>query len=617
VADLAREARSTPFANKVAPFALESRIGNRWVNPLTNRKMNLFGSNGTSMINRNHSQNLAVRRHTGCFHDPFLLPVLVAVVTVLVACPSQAQFTYTTNNGTITITGYGGTNDVVVIPSTIDGLPVTTIGTTAFLYALINTVSIPNSVTNIEDYAFSQWGYASLTAIAVDSANQNYSSIGGALFDKSQKTIIQYPEAKSGTSYTLPDTVTSIGNHAFFGCVSLTNVTIPNSVTSIGDSAFDSCTRLTSITIPDSVTNIGGAAFCTCRGLTNVTIPNSVTSIGDSAFDRCTTLTSVTIPSSVTSIGGGAFGECTSLAAINVETNNPAYTSVDGVLFNQSLTTLIQYPGGKVGSYSIPNNVTSIGGGGFWDCGLISVTIPNSVTSIGHSAFGDCASLANITIGNGVTSIGDGAFVQCYSLTNVTIPNGVTSIGAEAFFDCYGLTSVTVPNSVTSIEEGAFAHTSLTSVMIPNSVTNIGDGAFDYCESLTSVYFQGSAPSLGAFVFGMFPWSIVWPLDNATAYYLPGTTGWSTNYGGIPTGLWTLPYPLLLNNSPGFGVQANGFGFTVSWATNLNVVVEAAIDLDHPVWSSVATNTLNDGTVYFSDPQWTKYPSRFYRVRSQ
>jgi hypothetical protein len=166
---------------------------------------------------------------------------------------------------------------------------------------------------------------------------------------------------------------------------------------------------------------------------------------------------------------------------------------------------------------------------------------------------------------------------------------------------------------VTKIRDYAFSFcSSLSSVTIPDSVTGIGDYAFVECYRLNSVYFQGNAPSLGAFVFGDNSYLFI---DGATAYYLPGTAGWALTFGGVPTALWTLPYPLILNGSP--RVRSNRFGFTVSWATNLSVVVEAAIDLGNPIWSQVATNTLKGGTFYFTDPQWTKYPSRFYRVRSQ
>ena len=238
--------------------------------------------------------------------------------------------------------------------------------------------------------------------------------------------------------------VTSIGESAFESCISLTSVTIPNSVTSIGENAFLGCSGLTSIDIPNSVTSIGRWAFYYCDGLTSVTIPNSVTSIGEGAFESCISLTSVTIPNSVTSIGYRTFYHCRSLTSINVASDNSNYCSVDGVLFNKDKTTLIQYPGGKQGSYTIPNSVTSIGDGAFDDCdGLTSVTIPNSFTCIGEDAFSYCDGLTSVTIPNSVTSIGEDAFGWCSGLTSVTIGNSVTSIGDGAFSECYGLTSVT------------------------------------------------------------------------------------------------------------------------------------------------------------------------------
>ena len=236
-----------------------------------------------------------------------------------------------------------------------------------------------------------------------------------------------------------------------------------------------------------SVTSIGRSAFEECSSLTSITIGNSVTSIEWYAFYGCSSLTSITIPNSVTSIGGGAFYGCLSLTSIDVETNNQNYASIDGVLYNKEITTLICYPGGKT-SITILNSVTSIGYYAFATCSLTSITIPNSVTSIGGGAFSGCSSLTSITIPNSVTSIGEYTFFGCSSLTSITIPNSVTSIGESAFSGCSSLTSITIPNSVTLIGESAFSGcSSLTSITIPNSVTLIGERAFYGCSALTSV----------------------------------------------------------------------------------------------------------------------------------
>jgi BspA type Leucine rich repeat region (6 copies) len=210
-------------------------------------------------------------------------------------------------------------------------------------------------------------------------------------------------------------------------------------ITSIGNYAF-SQSSLTSVTIPNSITNIGLAAFGYCYILTTVTIPNSVISIGDGAFLECSSLASVAIPNNVTSIGYQAFVLCTRLTNITVDVSNPAYSSLNSVLFDKAQATLIQFPAGLGGGYIISNSVTSIGDEAFaYSDNLTSVTIPNSVISIGGSAFDHCTSLTNVTIGNSVISIGDSAFGECASLTSVTIPASVTNIGPNAFYYCTSL----------------------------------------------------------------------------------------------------------------------------------------------------------------------------------
>ena len=405
--------------------------------------------------------------------------------------------------------------------------------------------------------------------------------------------------------------VTSILNSAFYDCNSLTSVTIPNSVTILGAQAFRGCSSLTSVTIPNSATNIGERAFEGCTSLTSVSIPNSVTSIGEYVFRECNNLTAInvnadnpnyssldgvlfnkdktilvsypgglqgeyTIPNSVI-IGDEALSYCSGMTSINVSTDNPNYSSLDGVLFNKDKTTLIQYPGGKQGEYTIPSSVTQIGSAAFGGCigltsvtipnsvtsleyrvfygcsGLTSIEIPNSVTSIGNSAFNECANLTSVTIPNSVTSIGQWAFERCISLTTIEIPNSVTNIGSRAFHNCITLTSINVntdnsnycsldgvlfnkakttlvaypgglqgeyiiPNSVTRIEMDAFHDCiGLTFVTIPNSVTYIGGSAFSGCSNLNYIICKAiTPPTLGSIVFT--------DVDKSIPLYVPATS---------------------------------------------------------------------------------------------
>ncbi len=324
--------------------------------------------------------------------------------------------------------------------------------------------------------------------------------------------------------YMIKEGTLTIADSAFKDCSSLKSIIIPNSVTSIGASAFYGC-DITKITIPNNVTSIGNSAFEGCSSLTSVTIGNSVTNIGNSAFMWCSSLTSVTIGNGVTSIGEDAFSGCSNLTCITVSENNSNYASQDGILYNKDKTEFLLIPKAISGAITIPDGVTNIGNSAFNGCSkLTSVTIPDSVTSIGKYAFSGCSKLTSIyytgdiaswcgisglnnlmsssrtlningnelsgelVIPDGVTSIGNCAFYGCNKITSVTIPNSVTSIGYSAFEDCSKITSVTIPDSVTSIGDSAFKYCkSLTSISIPNSVTSIGDSAFENCSSLASI----------------------------------------------------------------------------------------------------------------------------------
>jgi hypothetical protein len=491
---------------------------------------------------------------------------------------------------------------------------VTTIQGLAFYGTALTSVTIPNSVTNLQYGAFALC--TSLTNITVAAANPAYSSLNGVLFNKAQTTLFQFPGGRGGgyvipngvtgfgsafsacpnlTSVTIPNTVFSIEPRAFYACYSLTSVTMGSSVTWIRDEAFAGCTNLTSAAIPNSVTIIGGDAFNGCHSLTNVTIPNSVASIGTWAFSSCISLTNVTIGNGVTNIGDHAFYYCTSLLNITVDAANSVYSSVNGVLFNKAQTTLIQFPGGRGGTYVIPSSSVGIGQYAFHACSLTSVTIPASVTGIGAYPFYGCASLTNITVdaANSVCSSVNGVLFDKAQTTliqfppglggNYLIPGSVTSIGFLAFYGCASLTSITIPDSVTYLDHSAFY----------------------YCRSLTNLTFLGNAPALNGTVFyGL--------AVGARGYYYYGASGWGPTLGGLPTVMLGAPAAQIGTGST--GVNPGGYGFTISGVINQTIVVEASTNLVN--WQPIWTNTLSDAVTNFVDPQGLNYPRRFYRLKS-
>ncbi len=357
----------------------------------------------------------------------------------------------------------------------------------------LTSVVVSDDVTSIGEDAFNRC--SSLTSITVSTGNTAYQSIDGNLYSKDGKTLIQYAIGKTATTFTIPDSVDSIGESAFYGCSGLASIVIPDSVTTIGNYAFYNCSSLTSVTIGNNVTTIGYGAFKKCSSLTSIEIPDSVTEINADAFFNCSNLKNVELSqnSQLTYIGSDAFCFCTELR-----------------------------------NFNIPNKVTTIGESAFAGCrNLLSVTIPESVTYIAMDAFSYgcnrltiyCEATTQPSKWNGFWNDDDcpvvwgceefytdeqgfgyvfssmSAKIISYDgiATDLLIPNAaqgrkVTAIGKRVFAGCEYLTNVVIPDCVDSIGEYAFDGCEyLTTLVIPDSVTSIRRDAFDGCTKLMQI----------------------------------------------------------------------------------------------------------------------------------
>lgn len=459
------------------------------------------------------------------------ISLFLAAVTVLCCVQSAvfaadnpketdpSEFDYSEADGEVTINKYNGSTAEVVIPSQINGSPVTKIGDMAFS-GCTDVTSLTFS-GNIKALGENTTLNSGIRSIAVYDENPYFSSSDGVLFNKDKTEIVIYPPAKESSSYKMPQTVVTVGENAFINCLNLTRIEIPQSVTEIKRSAFSGCGSLSDINIPKSVTVIGDSAFSYCSVLKSVVIPQGVTEISNGLFSGCYSLESVTIPDSVTSIGNGSFSDNYCLAKLD-----------------------------------IPESVTSISDYAFMSCiSLSDITIPHSVETIAQTAFDSCYGLTSVFIENSVnpydifvqatiylTKLGDNAYWAVNGDTlviygsgelqtiadeaslpwadfmagfeNIDISDDVTNISPIIYTSILGdrFTNATesvilgtcilakyvgddnakIDGNIKTVCEGAFG-SEVKSVSFSDSVTSIASGAFKNSSEVTVKGYKGSA----------------------------------------------------------------------------------------------------------------------------
>lgn len=424
---------------------------------------------------------------------------------------------------TASITGYFGSGGNVVIPGEIEGYQVVRIEERVFYgNNSLTSIEAPESLQEIGSEAF--MGCTNLAGIKLPQEMENIE--WGAFYDCKNLKNITLPEGikrigwgmfyNSGiTSITFPESVTEMGEKAFWSCSSLKSVEILGEISRVENSAFEECTSLASVKLPQSLKEIGGSAFQNCNSLTDIDFPQGLKSIGDSAFLGCTSLIGIHLPASLTELGDSAFSTCRGLTSIKLPDKLTsigvwAFTdcrNLESVTCGKELTEIKDYAFSgctNLANVELPSGLMDIGREAFAGCSsLTDIQLPKGITNIKEGTFMGCSSLAEIEFSKVLVTIGRSAFMGCSSLTDIILPEGLTAIDGDAFYQCSSLKNVTLPESLTMIDGYAFAEcSSLESIRLPGKLKSLGAHAFFRCGNLRSIELPDSLTEIGGEAFG-------------------------------------------------------------------------------------------------------------------
>lgn len=402
------------------------------------------------------------------------------------------------DDGTVEISRYNGSGGDVTIPDTIGGKRVTSIGSYAFSSedstVQIGKVTIPDSVTVIGEHAFYM---SSLTEVTLP---QNLKEIKPWAF---QNTPIK--------SIVIPEGVNILQRGVFKYCGNLTSVSLPNSLIEIQDEAFENCQGLERIVIPNSVKKICSSVFGNCYMLSSINLPQTITEIPARMFYKCASLTSITIPNTVIKIGEQAFCGCATLKNIGMPSSLKCLG--DGTFSGCT----------NLSSLTLPDSVEDIGSAAFSATNISNINFPKNLNTIGENPFEQTPyAIANtksgglywqnwlisydddatsVTIKAGTEHIADAAFMESHVGGTISLPYGIKTIGERVFLGSF-FTEITIPDSVTKIGRYAFDKClSLEKIVLSKNLSSIEEETFSYCYQLKALEIPESVTYIGALAF--------------------------------------------------------------------------------------------------------------------